>query len=146
MLFWLNSAYFSEIHLMCDGRTDRPTDGSTDKPSYKDAKTHLKMRNDGGVGISLSQFSKKLWSYKEQRVIIGKNEIRISTHLLSFHLLRPSVVRIYICMIVPLSITLSVYLFVSVLHPSRGAAKTSCDYPLFQKANFVVFRCVRLHL
>ena len=28
-----------------DGRTDRPTDGRTDRPSYRDAWTHLKMRN-----------------------------------------------------------------------------------------------------
>ena len=30
MLFCSNSAHFSEIQLVCDGRTDRPTDGPTD--------------------------------------------------------------------------------------------------------------------
>ena len=42
MLFCSISAYFSEIQLVCDRRTDRPTDGRTDIPSYRDARTHLK--------------------------------------------------------------------------------------------------------
>ena len=50
MLFCSNSAYFSEIRLVCGGRTDRPTDrptnrrtdGRTDTPFYRDARTHLK--------------------------------------------------------------------------------------------------------
>ena len=29
--------------LHTDGRTDRRTDGPTDTPSYRDARTHLKM-------------------------------------------------------------------------------------------------------
>ena len=62
MLFCSNSAHFSEIQLVCDGRTDgptdRPTDGPTDRrtdtPSYRDARTHLKnekgnMKNGGNL-------------------------------------------------------------------------------------------------
>ena len=37
-LFCSKSAHFSEIQLVCDGRTDR----RTDTPSYRDARTHLK--------------------------------------------------------------------------------------------------------
>ena len=36
-LDWL----FSEIQLVCDGRTDRATHGRTDTPYYKDSRTHL---------------------------------------------------------------------------------------------------------
>ena len=38
MLFCWNLAYFSKIQLECDLRTD----GRTDTPSYRDARTHLK--------------------------------------------------------------------------------------------------------
>ena len=40
--------------------TDRPTDGQTDKPSYRDARTHLKMLIAAGFGQSLSFTSDKL--------------------------------------------------------------------------------------
>ena len=47
MLFCSNSVHFSEILLVCDGQTDgqtdEPTDGPTDIPSYRDARTHLKI-------------------------------------------------------------------------------------------------------
>ena len=33
MPFCSNSAHFSEIQLVCDGRTDLPTDGRTDGPT-----------------------------------------------------------------------------------------------------------------
>ena len=40
---------FARFQLVCDGRTDgrtdQPTDRPTDTPSYRDAKTHLKSRN-----------------------------------------------------------------------------------------------------
>ena len=46
MLFCSNSVHFSEIQLVCDirtnGPTDRLTDGQIDTPSYRDARTHLK--------------------------------------------------------------------------------------------------------
>ena len=32
---------------------DRPTDGQTDRPSYRDARTHLKMIGSGVGGIEL---------------------------------------------------------------------------------------------
>ena len=35
---------FLEIRLVCYGRTDGPTDQRTDKASYRDAWTHLKMK------------------------------------------------------------------------------------------------------
>ena len=38
MLFCSNSAHFSETQHVCNGRTD----GRTDTPSYKDARTHWK--------------------------------------------------------------------------------------------------------
>ena len=31
-------------HIQTDGRTDRRTDGRTDTPSYRDARTHLKIK------------------------------------------------------------------------------------------------------
>ena len=40
MLFCWNSAHFSEIQFVCD----LPTDGRTDTPSYRDARTYLKMK------------------------------------------------------------------------------------------------------
>jgi len=51
MLFCLNSVHFSEIQLVgdgptdgrTDGRTEGRTDGRTDTPSYRDARTHLKI-------------------------------------------------------------------------------------------------------
>ena len=49
MLFCSNSAqksYFSEIQLVGDGPTDRRMDGRTDTPSYRDARTHLKKREN----------------------------------------------------------------------------------------------------
>ena len=57
MLFCSNSAHFSEIQLVCDGRTDRPTDGltdgRTDAPSYRDARTHLKINDDSHKKMKL---------------------------------------------------------------------------------------------
>ena len=44
MLFFSNSACFSEIQLVCDGTTDEPTDRRTDTHFYRDARTHLKNR------------------------------------------------------------------------------------------------------
>ena len=44
MLFCSNSAHFPEIQLVCDGPTDRPTNGRTDTPSYRNARTHLKNK------------------------------------------------------------------------------------------------------
>ena len=44
MLFCSNSAPFSEIQFMCDGWTDRRTDGPTDIPFYRDVRAHLKSR------------------------------------------------------------------------------------------------------
>ena len=46
LLLCLHSAqkmYFSEIQLVCDRRTNGRTDRRTDTPSYRDARTHLKM-------------------------------------------------------------------------------------------------------
>ena len=38
-------AFFTNaLQSITDGRTDRPTDGRTDTRSYRDARTHLKMR------------------------------------------------------------------------------------------------------
>ena len=42
VLFSSNSTDFSEIQLVCDGRMDELMDGRRDKPSYRDARTHLK--------------------------------------------------------------------------------------------------------
>ena len=42
MLFCSNLAHFSEIQLVCDGRTDGPTDGPTDTVTYRVAFTRLK--------------------------------------------------------------------------------------------------------
>ena len=53
MLFCLNSAHFSEIQLVCDGRTDGPTDRRTDTPSYRDARTHLKIRKSPSPAAKL---------------------------------------------------------------------------------------------
>ena len=52
VLFCFISVEISEIQLVCDRRTDRPTngwkdgptDGPTDIPSYRDVRTHLKTR------------------------------------------------------------------------------------------------------
>ena len=41
MIFCSNSAHFPEIQLVCDRPTDGRTDGWTDTPSYRDARTHL---------------------------------------------------------------------------------------------------------
>ena len=54
MLFHSNSAHFSDIQLVCDRRTDGPKDGPTDGPTdgrthpliNRDARTHLKRRNE----------------------------------------------------------------------------------------------------
>ena len=61
-LFCSKSAHFSEIQLVCDGRTDRRTDGRTDRrtdgrtdtPSYRDARTHLKS-------ISILKYNSIVW-------------------------------------------------------------------------------------
>ena len=42
VLFCFILVEISEIELVCDLRTDRPTDRRTDIPSYRDARTHLK--------------------------------------------------------------------------------------------------------
>ena len=63
--FCSNSArksYFLKIQLVCDGRTDRPTNRPTDRPTnrrtdtpfYRDARTHLKIRNERLVRPDLS--------------------------------------------------------------------------------------------
>ena len=36
-------AHFSEIQLVCDGRTDQWMDQRTNTPSYTDARMHLKQ-------------------------------------------------------------------------------------------------------
>ena len=48
MLFCSNSAYFSEIQLVCDGPTDGRTDGRTVTPS---ARTHLKTEYENELGF-----------------------------------------------------------------------------------------------
>ena len=44
VLFCFISVEISEIQLVCDGWTNGLTDGQTDLPSYRDARTHLKMQ------------------------------------------------------------------------------------------------------
>ena len=47
MLFCSNLAQkFScfDTQLVCDGPTDQPTDQRMDKPSYRDARLHLEIR------------------------------------------------------------------------------------------------------
>ena len=49
--------YESVTNRRTDGRTDQPTDGPTDRrtnrPSYRDARTHLKSVECGGVSVNL---------------------------------------------------------------------------------------------
>ena len=46
---------------MTDRPTVGPTDGRTDRPSYRDARTHLKMIGSGvgGIELVIDGFSKK---------------------------------------------------------------------------------------
>ena len=62
------------------------------------------MRDDGAIGISLSQFSKKLQSFKDRRVRIGKKEKKIPPIPVSFHHSVFSVV----CLLVGISLCLIV--------------------------------------
>ena len=78
---------------------------------YLDVLLSTRMQNDRGIGISLSQFVKKIQSFKDQRVRIGKTEKGISTHS---SVLPPVSTLLSVCLSVYLFVLLSDFLSVCV--------------------------------
>ena len=58
---------------MCDGWTDGPTDGRTDIPSYRDARTHLKRyaeaQRKAGYRKKVLQSYNNFFNTKEERIL-----------------------------------------------------------------------------
>ena len=80
MLFCSNSVHFSEIQLVCNGRTDGPTDGRTDgrtyTPSYRDARTHLKTEKEPINGVQVMA-SGSTGARRECFIIMSEYLIRV---------------------------------------------------------------------
>ena len=76
MLFCSNSANFSDIRLECDGRTDRSTDGQTDKSSYRDARTHLKREKREKRKKTEKNEKRKMKKKRKKKKKTEKKEIR----------------------------------------------------------------------
>ena len=72
---FLKFSHFSDIQLMSDGRTD----GRTDRPSYRDARTHLKSRIWRKI-ISLSHSQSPTI---KQKALLSHSSVTIFSSLLS---------------------------------------------------------------